>query len=79
MIDWTPPNPYDYVINSDNSFTILQDGKEIHTSRAFRLKVQAERKAVEYVQNILGQSPQGAITLDVQSYGIDPETLFRRL
>ena len=68
----------EYRINGDNSFTILDGGSEIYTSRQFRLVTQAIGKAKEYIDNATGKQPDGDITLDVQNFSIDPDTFFRR-
>jgi len=70
---------YSYVVNDDNSFTIFHYGEEIHRSRQFRLRVQAERKAGDWIHTAKDDLDViGDVTLDVQSVSIDPETLFSR-
>jgi len=73
---WDNVSPYDYKINDDNSFTILFHNEEIHTSRAFRLKSQAEAKAVQYIKKEIGEVYNNDITLDVQKLSVDISSLF---
>jgi len=74
---WIPSvNPYDYRVNKNNSFTILQNGEEVHTSRTFRLRVQAERKAQDYINNLISKQQDGDATLDVQSVSTSIRALF---
>ena len=73
---WDEINPYEYEITEGNVFVVKYKGEEVHRSRSFRLKVQAEKKAVEWIQNETGEKRQGDITLDVQTLSVDPTALF---
>jgi hypothetical protein len=75
---WDEINPYDYIINNDLSFTVTYNGEAIHTSRPFRLKAQAKRKAVDFIYKHAGVERRGDTTLDVQGMSIDAEAIFNR-
>ena len=75
---WVEPNPYDYSIDNNNVFTVLYKGEVVYTSRAFRLKVQAEAKAKEWIQRALKQIPEG-VTLDVQNVSVDAGAIFGKI
>ena len=70
-------NPYTYRINADQSFTVAFHGEDVFTSRAYRLRGQAEGQANEWIQREINTSLDG-INLTVQNLSIDAETLFRR-
>ena len=65
---------YTYKIEG-KQFVIYQHGEEVYRSRKFRLEVQAERKAQDYITALTGRKPDD-IVLDVQSLSIDPDSLF---
>ena len=74
---WDKNNPYEVIINIDNSFTIKKDGETVHTSRPFRLRVQAEGQAQKWLQREIPQ--KDGITLDVHKLSVDADALFRRV
>lgn len=69
---------YSWVILDDNTVIMYYLGEEIWTSRAFRLRVQAEDQAKEYVKKSRNDIPEDGITLDVQKVSVDPDSLFSR-
>lgn len=69
---------YTFTVNDDNSFTVFYLGEEICISRQFRLRTQAEGKAIEFIKQSVELYDENAVTLDVQNLSIDADTLFRR-
>ena len=68
---------YTYTIDENNVFTVYFHGEEVYTSRPFRLRVQAERKAKNWIMKIAGMDAEKAdFLLDVQKMSIDPDTIF---
>lgn len=61
-------------ITDDNEFIVYEFGKEVYRSRAFRLRVQAEQKAAEYINQSKGIINQGD-TLEVQNLSVDTDYL----
>lgn len=70
---------YTYKVNDDNSFTIYYLTEEVYTSRVFRLRTQAEGKAMQFIKDAVLFNYENGITLDVQNLSTDLDTLFRRL
>ena len=68
---------YDYRIRDDLSFVILYRGEEVYESRQYRLKVQAEEGARDWIKNKLGTTPSD-ITLDIHKANTGGNTKFRR-
>jgi hypothetical protein len=75
---WIPsePPPYSYKILDDNSFVVFYDDKEIHHSRIYRLKSQAETGAQDWIQREIN-APNVGVTLDVQNASMPVEAIFR--
>lgn len=70
---------FDYRVNPDNSFTILYRGEEVFTSRKYRLWVQADEGAKDYIKNELQQNnPLDSVTLDVHKAVASSNTKNRR-
>jgi hypothetical protein len=67
-----------YSVSENNVFTIYQDGEAVFTSRPYRLRVQAEEGARDFIRNAEGGAV-GGITLDVQSVSMDVEAILGKL
>lgn len=57
---------YTYTVRSDNSFVVFFCGEEIYVSRRYRLFVQADEGAKDFIKRAI-KTPPAEITLDVQS------------
>lgn len=58
-------------------FIVYYRGEEVEKSRNFRLRVQADRKAQDFISGAVGDDKAfGGITLDVQSVITDIGSLF---
>lgn len=66
-----------YSVSVNNVFTIYQDGEALFTSRPYRLRVQADEGARDWIKRAMNEPP-GAITLDVQSVSMDVDALFNK-
>lgn len=67
-------NDYTYKLDGKR-FIIYQHGEEVYRSRKFRLEVQADRKARDYIKALVGHEPDNVI-LNVENLSIDPDSLF---
>lgn len=73
--------PYSYgdyigVVSVNNIASVYYRGELVWTSRPFRLRIQAEAKMHDYINQSTKQAQDSGITLDVHNMSIDANTLF---
>ena len=69
---------FHYTIDPENIVHMYYDQELIWTSRAFRLHVQAEAQAKEFIEKYCPKDQSKSVTLKVQSLSVDANTLFGR-
>lgn len=75
---WDAVNPFTLETKQTGAAWVAmvkENGKTVFTTRPCRLKVQAERLAIDWIQR---DTPKNGVMLEVQNLSVDADSLFSR-